>query len=245
MNNYNEFASIYDDLMNDFDYKEWADYIESIFDLYSKSPSKILEMACGTGNLSYEIAKRGYNLLSFDLSSEMLARAYEKLNKYKNVKLLRQDMINFNLNSKFDSIVSICDSINYIIDVKDLYSVFKNVYNHLEDNGLFIFDINSSYKLQEIIGNNIFIEDREDVFYTWQNEYDIDTNICNFYLTFFIKEKDKYHRFDEVHEERAYEVDEIVNLLKDIGFKEIDFYKCFTFDKIDAETERINFVAIK
>ncbi|MBC8589379.1 class I SAM-dependent DNA methyltransferase [Paratissierella segnis] len=245
MNSYNEFATIYDELMNDFDYKRWADYIESIFEFYHKKPNKILEMACGTGNLTYQLAKRTYNLVAFDLSSEMLTKAYEKLYRFKNVKLLNQDMTSFELNKKFDSIISICDSINYILDIKDLFCTFTNVYNHLEEDGIFIFDINSFYKLEKIIGNNIFIEDRDDVFYTWQNEFNCYNNICSFYLTFFINKDDRYYRFDEEHEERAYNVEEITDILYKIGFKKIEYFDCFTFNKINPDTERINFIAIK
>lgn len=245
MNSYNEFASIYDELMNDFDYEKWADYIVSIFKLYKIEPKEILEMACGTGNLTYQMVSRGYNLVSFDLSSEMLTKAYEKLNRFKNIRLLNQDMINFKLNKKFDSVISICDSINYIIRPEDLYKVFENVYNHLKDGGIFIFDINSFYKLKEIISNNTFIEDREEVFYTWQNEFDCYNNICNFYLTFFIRDGERYYRFDEEHQEKAYKIEEIINLLKRVGFNRIDYFDCFTFNKLNPDSERINFIAIK
>ena len=246
MTRYNEFASLYDELMNDFDYEEWFNYIEDIFKKYKKNPIKVLEMACGTGNLSVHLAEKGYKLTCFDLSEEMLAQAYEKLNRYKNVKLLNGNMIDFKINQKFNSIISICDSINYIIDLEDLKSTFENVYNHLDDDGIFIFDINSFYKLSEIIGNNIFVEDREDIFYTWQNYYDNDRNICEFYLSFFVKEDmDNYIRFDEEHKERAYSVDEIVNTLKTVGFKSIDYFEAFTLEEINPATERINFVACK
>lgn len=246
MNRYNEFASLYDELMNDFDYEKWFNYIEEIFGKYKISPTKVLEMACGTGNLSIHLAEKGYKLTCFDLSEEMLAQAYEKLNRFKNVKLLNGNMINFKINQKFDSIISICDSINYITDLEDLKSTFENVYNHLDDNGIFIFDINSFYKISEIIGNNIFVEDREDIFYTWQNYYDSETMICEFYLSFFIKEnEDNYIRFDEEHKERAYTVDEIISTLKSVGFNSIDYFEAFTLEEINSTTERINFVACK
>ena len=246
MEAYREFASLYDKLMNDYDYKMWFNYIEDILKLYKKEPNQILEMACGTGNLSVFLAEKGYKLTCFDLSEEMLAQAYGKLNPYKNVKLLNGNMIDFKINKKFDAIVSICDSINYIINEKDLKNTFINVYEHLEDNGIFIFDINSYYKLKNIIGNNTFIEDREDLFYTWQNDYDITTNICNFYLSFFINNHgDKYTRFDEEHSERAYEIEEIVEFLNNAGFKSVDYYEAFTTEKPGFESERINFVACK
>ena len=246
MSNYVEFATLYDELMNDFDYENWSNYIEEIFNRYKVKPTKLLEMACGTGSLSYYLAKKRYDLVCFDLSSEMLSKAYEKLGKFKNVKLIKQNMINFNINEKFDSVISICDSINYIINKKDLEQCFKNVYNHLNDNGIFIFDINSFYKLKEIIGNNTFIEDREDVFYTWQNNFNEDTNICEFFLTFFKSgENDLYYRFDEEHTERAYRVDEIIECLNNAGFKDVNYYNEFTFDDVSETSERINFVVKK
>src|SRR5699024_5804818 len=164
---YNEFASLYDELMYDFDYKNWFEYIENIFKKFNKNLNTILEMACGTCNLSYFFGEKGYKLTCFDLSSEMLSVAYKKLNLFKNIRILNQDMIDFNFNEKFDAVIAACDSINYIIDEKDLLSVFNNVYKHLKADGIFIFDINSVYKLKNIIGNNIFAEDQEDIFYTW------------------------------------------------------------------------------
>lgn len=246
MDTYNEFAQIYDELMDDFDYENWFGYIEDIFKKYDKKPRNILEMACGTGNISYYFGNTGYRLTAFDISEEMLAKAYKKLGRFKNIKLLKQDMIDFKLNEKFDVVISLCDSVNYVLESRDLKKTFKNVYEHLDQDGIFIFDINSYYKLKHIIGNNTFIEDREDIYYIWQNEYEEDRDIANFYLTFFHREgEDCFKRFDEVHRERAYKVEEIKNTLKDVGFNKIDIYEGFTFNEIKDETQRINFVAMK
>lgn len=246
MNIYNEFAHIYDELMDDFDYEKWFKYIEAIFSRYEKVPKKILEMACGTGNISYFFGNKGYKLTSFDISDDMLAKAYSKLNKFKNIKLLKLNMIDFKLNDKFDSVISLCDSINYILKDEDLQGTFVNVYEHLESNGIFIFDINSCHKLKNTIGNNIFLEDRDDIFYIWQNEYEEENNISNFYLTFFHSEDgNTFKRFDETHRERAYRVEEVENMLLKAGFKTIDVYEGFTFKEPNLESERINFVAMK
>lgn len=243
---YDNFAYIYDELMDDFDYKEWFEYIKEIFKGYNKSPVNILEMACGTGSLSYYIGKEGYKLTCFDLSDEMLSIAYDKLKRLKNVKILKQDMTDFNINKKFDSIISICDSINYILDENDLLATFTNAYNHLNDDGIFIFDINSYYKLREVIGHNTFVEDRDNIFYTWQNYFDEEKNISEFYLTFFYSEDgENFTRFDEVHQEKAYRIGEIEAMLKRAGFLNIDVYDAFTFDRPGELSERINFVATK
>lgn len=246
MKTYNEFANIYDELMDDFDYEKWFKYIEEIFNRYGKTPKNILEMACGTGNISYFFGNTGYKLTSFDLSSDMLSEAYAKLNKFKNIQLLNQNMIDFKLKGKFDSVISLCDSINYILKEEDLLKTFKNVYDHLEVNGIFIFDINSYYKLENIIGNNTFVEDRDDIYYIWENEYEEDENIANFYLTFFQSENGHaYKRFDETHRQKAYKRSKIEELLFNAGFKSVDAYEGFSFDQVGSKTERINFVAIK
>lgn len=243
---YDNFAYIYDNLMDDFDYKQWFDYIQEIFIRYNKNPVEILEMACGTGSLSYYFAKEGYKLTCFDLSDEMLSIAYDKLKRYKSVKILKQDMTNFNINKKFDSVISICDSINYILDEKDLFKTFTNVYNHLSDDGIFIFDINSYYKLKEVIGHNTFVDDRDNIFCTWQNYFDEEEDISEFYLTFFYSgEGNNFIRFDEVHQEKAYKIHEIKINLRKAGFANIDTYDAFTFHKPSENSERINFIARK
>lgn len=243
---YDDFAYLYDELMNDFDYEQWFEYIKDIFHKYNKAPVDILEMACGTGNLSYYIGKEGYKLTCFDLSEEMLSIAYDKLKRFKNVKILRQNMIDFNINKKFDAIISICDSINYILDKEDLLATFIHVHNHLKDDGIFIFDINSYYKLKEVIGNNVFVEDRDNIFYTWQNYYDDEEELCEFFLTFFYSEDgENFIRFDEEHKEKAYKTHEIGTLLKKAGFTNIEAYEAFTFDSPGNTSERINYVARK
>lgn len=246
MNSYTYLANIYDELMDDVDYQKWYGYILEVLKKYGVSAKNVLEMACGTGNLTYYLCMEGYNVTCFDISCDMLTVAYEKLRRFQNVKILKQDMVYFNINKKFDTIISICDSINYIIEYNKLIETFKNVYRHLNQDGIFIFDINSSYKLNNIIGNNTFVEDRDDIFYVWQNFFDDTVNLCEFFLTLFIKnDNGNYIRHDEEHVERAYTVDEITKALKEAGFNNIDYYEAFTFKKPTFESERINFIVKK
>lgn len=246
MTAYGDFASLYDQLMNDVDYEKWFNYIEEIFERNGKKPRTILEMACGTGNLTEFFCKENYEVTCFDLSEEMLTVASSKLSSYRNVNILKQDMTELNLSdNKFEVIVSACDSINYIISLDDLLRVFKNAYNHLEQGGLFVFDINSYFKLKNVIGENIFVEDQEDIFYVWDNEFLEEEQLCNFYLTFFVKEDGLYRRFDETHVERAYQTEEILDALKKSGFKKVDYYDEFTFDDVKEKSERIFFTALK
>lgn len=241
---YRDFANLYDELMDDVDYSKWYLYIEDIFKKFEKKPENVLEMACGTGNLSYFFAKNGYDLTCFDLSLEMLSIADRKLNSFKNVRLLNQNMVDFKINEEFDAIVSTCDSINYILDEDDLLNSFKNVKNHLVKKGIFIFDINSYYKLSHIIGYNTFVEEKEGLYYIWRNYFDDKMNIAEFYLTFFIKtDSGQYRRFDEDHLQKAYKQEEIVTLLKKASFNNVHCFDGTTFKQVNDKSERITFVA--
>ncbi|MTI49533.1 MAG: class I SAM-dependent methyltransferase [Firmicutes bacterium] len=245
MNAYNNFAKLYDTLMDNVDYNRWYKYIKEILNKYRYEPKTVLEMACGTGSLTKFLCEDDYDITCFDLSEEMLSVAYDKLRKYKNCEILNQDMTNFDLNKKYDLILCLCDSLNYITDREDLINTFNNVYNHLNEDGMFIFDINSYYKLNNIIANNTFVEDREEIYYIWDNFYDDENDQCEFYLTFFVKEAEKYLRFDENHIQKAYKTNEIIEVLKSSEFKNIDVYEGFTFNSINETSERINFIATK
>lgn len=246
MDNYGQFAKIYDKLMDDFDYSQWAEYIVEILTKNQIQSKRILELACGTGNLTVELLKKGYKVDAFDLSNDMLIQAQQKLSKYKNFRLFHMDMISFKLPSCYDVAISVCDSVNYILDKKDLIKTFSNVYNHLNHGGIFIFDINSEYKIGTVLGNNIFIDDREEVFYIWDNRFDLRTKIGEYFLTFFTSADGiQYKRFDEIHKQRAYSVEEILTSLERVGFKNYEFTNAFGFEDITETTERINFIAIK
>jgi len=245
MSSYERFAYIYDELMNDFDYVNWAKYINEIITKENRVVKNVLEMACGTGSLTKELLKSGYNVDAFDLSVDMLAIARDKLKSHKNCRLFNLDMTKFRINKKYDLVISACDSINYILQEELILEAFKNAYDHLEEEGLFVFDINSYYKLTVVLGNNVFIEDRDDIFYTWDNHLDTDTNIVDFYLTFFVKNESLYNRFDEHHREKAYKYERIMELLHTSGFSDVKAYQGFSFDGVKANTERINFVAKK
>lgn len=243
---YGGFAYIYDRLMDDVDYARWANYIEKIIIDQNKKPDKILELACGTGNITIPLAHKGYNITGLDISEDMLMVAKDKaLNNKKNILFIQQDMIDLQLEEKFDCILSMCDGINYIVDEEDLFQVFQRVYNNLEYGGIFIFDISSSYKIKNILGNNTFGENLDDICYLWENYFDEESNTVEMELTFFIQEGKYYRKEEEYHIQRAYEAEEIINMLDKVNFKDIKIYDEFTFDKPKSNSERIFFVAKK
>jgi len=242
---YADFAYYYDYLMSDIDYNAWGGYIDKIIKKYGVLYTDVLEIACGTGNIAICMAKKGYDITAFDLSEDMLSIASNKIiDSEVEVKLLYQDMRDIKINDDFGIILCLCDSINYITDENELKSIFIWVFNHLKPGGLFIFDINSAYKLEKIIGNNTFTYNKDELAYIWDN-YISDEGTVEFYLTFFTKEGSLFRRFDEFHVEKIYETLDISGYLENIGFEKIDVYDGFTFDKPDEESERINFVIKK
>ena len=246
MDSYREFSYLYDSLMDDFDYEMWGTYIKEIFDKKGVEVKHILEMAIGTGNLTKELLKLGYFVDGFDISQDMLAIAANKIKNNKGSRLFNMDMRSFNMDKSYDAIVAACDSINYILEMAELEKTFKNVFDHLNPGGIFVFDVNSDFKLRKVLGNNIFLEDREEVFYTWENQLDEETGIVEFILTFFVTEDGvNYKRFDELHRERAYNANDIKSLLAKTENTNIDAYEAFSFDKYNENTERIIFVATK
>lgn len=246
MRSYGEFSNLYDQLMDDFDYNKWGEYIDEIIVNKGLNGKNILEMACGTGNLTKKLLEFGYFVDGFDSSEEMLALAGNKLRKHKSLRLFKMDMRSFKMDKSYDAVIAACDSINYILDEMALEKTFSNAYRHLKPGGVFIFDLNSEYKLKNVLGNNIFLEDREDIFYTWENQLDEEKGIVDFILTFFVTEDGvNYKRFDEIHKERAYKTEDIKELLAKVGFHSIEVYEAFSFEKISDSSERVNFVATK
>lgn len=243
---YENFAEVYDTFMQDIPYEQWIDYIEKIYKKFGLKPNLIAELGCGTGNISNKLAKKGYDLIGIDNSFQMLSKAKEKANKENlNVLYLEQDMREFELYGTVDSILSICDSINYILDENDLLKVFKLVNNYLEPKGLFIFDINTLYKFKNILSTNSFCETTENSAYTLENYFDEDEMINEFYTNFFIKDKslNLYHRFEEFHYEKAYTIEKIKQLIEKSGLKLLAVYNELTFDIPKENSERIFFVA--
>ncbi|WP_297635531.1 class I SAM-dependent methyltransferase [uncultured Clostridium sp.] len=242
---YREFAKIYDELINeDIDYNKIGKKVLNIVDKYNVEKKSYLDLACGTGNVSVEIAKNFKEGFAVDLSEEMLREAFDKFKKEKiKSRIVRQDMTELSLNHKFSLITCVLDSTNYITEKKGIENYFKNVYNHLEENGIFIFDINSYYKLSEVLGNNIYTYSSEDVFYSWENTFE--DNITNMFLTFFIKEGELYERFEEEHFERAYKEEEIEELLEKANLKVLEKWDGYSEDEIHEESERILYVVKK
>ena len=243
---YNDFAFYYDRFMGDVKYERWADYIIKIFSRKRFKPALIADLGCGTGSFCIEMAGRGYDMIGIDISSEMLSCAAQKAMKAgTDILFLNQDMTSFELYGTVDAITCLMDSINYVTYKNDLKRLFKLVNNYLNPGGLFIFDINSPYKFENIFSTNVFCETDADAAYIWRNNFDKSGGLCRFDLSFFIREERLYRRFDEVHFERAYSQRELMEMLSAAGLKTASVYGEFTFSKPSEKCERIFFVCKK
>ena len=244
---YSDLSLVYDLLMDDVDYSQWADYIEALFGRYSVKPEIILDLACGTGSLTLELAKRGYDMIGIDISPEMLNRAVEKTG-LSNVSPLWvcQDMRSFELYGTVDAIVCTMDSLNYILDLDDMREVFRLAGNYLNPGGLFIFDLNTPYKFEHVFANNLFYEIRDDIAYLWQNRYNPESRVCDFDLTFFVREtRDLYKMLEEKQKQRSWYYDEIQAAVCGSGLNLADVFDAFTFDRPLQTSERCFYIAKK
>lgn len=244
---YQGFAEVYDRLTQDIAYEKWADFLESAFLKFGEKPRLVLELACGTGSLAIEMAKRGYDLIGLDLSVDMLSKAMEKSREQGlDILFINQDMRDFELYGTVDAVVCMLDSINYITDKAELERVFRLVHLYLNPGGLFIFDVNSEYKLSHLLAGNVFYELADDISWIWHNTYDPANKLCTFELTFFVKTRgDLYRRFEETHVERAYSDDEITCALSRANLELLGRFGGLDFSPPAHESERVFYVARK
>ena len=243
---YNEFAKLYDALQ-EIDYSEFMDYYQRIFERYDLCPQLILDLACGTGNITLPLAKRGYDMIGLDLSVEMLDIAKGKAEEAgADILFLNQDMTEFELYGTVDAIVCALDSVNYILDEDALSRMFRLVWNYLNPGGIMIFDINTSYKLCEVLKDHTFVYDEDGAYCVWNNYYDKEAEICCFDLNFFIRQDDgRYIRQDEYQEERAYSVSGLEDLVRGANLNLLGVFDAFTFDPPKEKSERVFFVIQK
>ena len=244
---YEEFSKIYDKLINeDIDYKKITKRILEIAKDNNINMEDYLDLACGTGNVSSLISHKFNNVYLSDMYYDMLSEDNNKfIEKGINASIVCQDMTELNLMKEFDLITCVLDSTNYLLSDEDLEDYFKGIYNHLKDGGIFIFDINSYYKISTILGNNIYVHNEEDIFYSWENEFEDD--IVSMYLTFFVKDKETglYEKFEEEHEERGYREEFIENILTKCSLKVINKYNGYSNEDVNSKSERIVYVVKK
>lgn len=245
---YSIMARFYDSINSGIDYVKWADFAEEMMCLHSKEkPSLILDAACGTGSMTLELAKRGYDMTGVDLSPEMLSVARERAQSEgmsDKILFLCQDLGELDLYGTVDAAVCTLDSINHITDKGALRSFFSLLHRcFLIPDGVFIFDVNTPCKLEHFYGSNDFILEDEGMYCGWQNYYDEDEGIAHFYLSLFEEQEDgAYLRTDTEQEERAYGREELVSMLSECGFDTLGVYSDYGVTKAADDDERWYFV---
>ena len=244
---YTSFAQVYDMFMDNVDYPAWSKYLIQLLKEYQVEDGLVLDLGCGTGNMTELLAKEGYDMIGVDNSEDMLEIASEKrAESGLNILYLLQDMREFELYGTVKAVVSICDSINYILEEDDLREVFSLVNNYLDPKGVFIFDFNTEYKYREVLGNQVIAEDRDECSFIWENYYDEETRINEYDLTLFIPEAGElYRRYAETHYQRNYKVEQIVDFLQQAGLVCEGMYDDYTDAGVKADSERITFVTRK
>ena len=247
MKPYSIFAKYYDLLTEDVDYARRAEYLISVFKHHQVEPKIVLDLACGTGSLTIELVKAGYDVIGVDRSEEMLACATQKTGLVtEKAMFICQDIRKLDLYGTIDAVVCSLDGINHLTNLSDVMATFGRVSLFLIPGGIFIFDLNSPYKISTVFGNNTFIYDYEDIYCIWQNSYNEKTALCCFDMTFFEHQGgESFIRYDEHFAERAYTVRQIENMLKKSGLQLVAVYDDLSFENPAITSERIIIVAKK
>ncbi len=246
---YEKFAGIYDILMEETPYDEWAEAIIGILKQYGINEGIVADLGCGTGSITGRLAVAGYDMIGIDSSEEMLgiARQYEEGN---NILYLQQDICEFELYGTVRALISTCDTINYITDTEDLIRLFKLAANYLESDGVFIFDIKTLYTYNKILGMNTFAWNIEEGSVIWENCFDEQTKLNQYELTMYLAEDRQLHgeevycRYEETHLQRAYTEEEIIKCAEAAGLKIVSVTDAYTGNALKEDSERASYILI-
>ena len=245
MEMYEDFALVYDRFMDETPYEEWCQFVVGRLKQDQITDGILLDLGCGTGSMTELLAKQGYDMIGVDLSDSMLDIAMEKrAQSGHNILYLQQDMREFELYGTVRAVICLCDSLNYLLEEDDLLTTFKLVNNYLDPNGLFIFDFNTVYKYETVIGDSTIAENREDCSFIWENYYDPEEEINEYDLTIFVKQqKDLFRKFTETHLQRGYTLETMKRLVEQSGLIFVEALDADTHGSVTETSERIYVIA--
>lgn len=219
---YGRFAEVYDQLMSDMPYDQWTRFLLEKQAEFNVSGRRLLDVGCGTGEWTLKIAQEGFEVTGIDLSDSMLAVASNKaLEAGISIKLFQQDMAETSGFEPFNIITIFCDSLNYLETEEAVKSTFHNMFDLLHPGGLFLFDVHSIYKIENLFIDQTFTYDDGDVAYIWNSFAGDHPFSVEHELSFFVLEDEEhaaYIRFDELHKQRTYQVSYYKALLEEAGF---------------------------
>ena len=243
---YGVFAEFYDGLTRNVDYSAKADYLCDIFKRFSHNPECMLDLACGTGSLTLEMKKRGFDVFGADVSFEMLSQAQQKAAEQDlDILFLCQNMKSLELYGLADTCVCTLDSISHLQGKEEVLKTFKQLSMYMDKNGLFVFDVNTLYKHREVLGNNTFVYDTDEVFCVWRNTFDKKNSSVEIELDFFVPENDVYIRSTECFREFAYSEDEMSAMLRESGFEIVGIFDDMSCKPPKEHTQIVTFTAKK
>lgn len=244
---YSSLASVYNGLNSHYDYQKYASFIDSEIKANELTQTRlVLDLACGTGSITFPLRELGYDMTGVDISPTMLSQAQDYCydNNINDILWLCQDMRSFELYGTVDACVCCLDSINYLTSKKDVETCFKLVHNYLIPDGVFIFDVNTPHRFEQVYGDNDYILEDYGSLCAWHNEYNSKTKICKFYLSIFKElENGLYERYDEVQREKCYTFEQISSILKKCGFELINAYGDLNKKETEVSDEKWYFVA--
>jgi SAM-dependent methyltransferase len=248
MDSYTNFAKVYDMFMDNIPYEEWCEYLVTLLQEYGCIDGLVADLGCGTGTLTRLLSLKGYDMIGIDNSADMLSIAMDKQkeqSKEGEILYLLQDMREFELYGTVNAIVSICDSINYILEEEELVEVFRLVNNYLNPGGVFIFDCNTLAKYRSM-GDCVIAENREEGSFIWENEFSEEDHVNIYDLTLFIPKEEEvncYYKHEETHYQRGYTIEEIRSCIERAGMEFITVYDAFTKNAPTEDSERLYFIA--
>ena len=245
---YTDFAEVYDTLMSDVNYSGWADFYIAMMRAYGlRDGSRICECACGTGNLTIPLAKRGFRMTGVDLSQEMLFQASTKARAAGlGIPFVRQDMRNLRMHRPMDAVLATCDGVNYLLEDYDVSSFFSAAFEAVRPGGGLFFDVSTPYKLSQALGDRLIGYDSENITYLWQNQWHERTGIVDLQLCIFVKNPDgSYRRMDEKQRQKAHTVRTLTALLQQAGFSQISVFGDGRLDSPRETEQRWHFAAMR
>ena len=245
---YTDFASVYDRLMGDVPYEEWARYYADLLAHEHIGPgSRVVECACGTGSITIPLARLGYRMTGADLSPEMLNLAQQKArNSGVMIPFIRMDMRTLSVQRPVDAVLATCDGPNYLLKDADLLRFFQSAYMALKPSGILAFDVSTPYKLSSRLGDRLFTASEDDLVYVWQGQYDEKRHLLDIHLDIFTGSGDEmYRRIQEDQRQRAYTQDELMTLLDQAGFSSIRVYGDRTLVSPELDALRWHIIAQK
>lgn len=249
MEAYTDFAQVYDIFMDNTPYEEWTEFLLQLFREEGISEGILLDLGCGTGTMTELMAHQGYDMIGVDCSEEMLSIAMEKqADSDSQILYLLQDMRGFELYGTVRAAFCVCDSLNYLLEEEEILETFRLVNNYLDPGGLFVFDFNTVYKYETVIGDTTIAENREDCSFIWENYYDPEDGINEYDVTIFVREdsgdgEELFRRFTETHYQKGYTLPIMKRLVEESGLIFIKALDADTHGEVTETSERIYCIA--